>query len=113
MPCINAKVSVPLTAEKKDTLKAAFGKAISVMGKPESYLMVCLEENATVYFAGKKLDKGAFVQVSVLGQVNSDQANKMTAEICNILKKELDIPGDGVYITYQGYKDWGWNGSNF
>lgn len=113
MPCINAKVSVPLEPEKKDALKADFGKAISLMGKPETYLMVCLEENATIYLGGKKLERGAFVEVSALGQIDSGQSQKMSAEICDILKRRLDIPGDGVYITYQGYKDWGWNGGNF
>ena len=113
MPCINAKVSVPLEPEKKDALKADFGKAISLMGKPETYLMVCLKENATIYFGGKKLERGAFVEVSALGQIDSGQSQKMSAEICDILKRRLNIPGDGVYITYQGYKDWGWNGGNF
>lgn len=113
MPCINAKFSVPLDAEKKDALKTDFGKAILVMGKPETYLMVCLEENAMIYFGGKKLERGAFVEVSALGQIDSGQSRKMSAEICDILKRRLDIPGECVYITYQGYKDWGWNGGNF
>lgn len=39
--------------------------------------------------------------------------NKMTAKICEILDKELGISGDKVYITYSGFKNWGWNGSNF
>ncbi len=113
MPCINVKVSVPLAPEKQDALKADFGKAISIMGKPETYLMVCLEENAAIYFGGKKLERGAFVEVSALGQIDGGQSQKMSAEICDILKRRLDIPGDGVYITYQGYRDWGWNGGNF
>lgn len=113
MPCINANVSVQLTAETKDALKTDFGKAISIMGKSETYLMVCLEENATIYLGGKKLERGAFVEVSALGQIDSGQAKKMSAEICGILKRRLDIPGECVYITYQGYKDWGWNGGNF
>lgn len=113
MPCINANVSVQLTAETKDALKTDFGKAISIMGKSETYLMVCLEENATIYLGGKKLERGAFVEVSALGQIDSGQAKKMSAEICDILKRRLDIPGECVYITYQGYKDWGWNGGTF
>ena len=42
MPMIEAKVTVELPAEKKDVLRAEFGKAISLMGKPESYLMINL-----------------------------------------------------------------------
>lgn len=113
MPFIDSKVTVPLSAEKKDILKSELGKAISILGKPEAYLMLGFEENYSLYFAGKKLDKGAFVSVKLLGTPSSDSCNRMTAKICEIFKKELDIPGDAVYISYQGIKDWGWNGSNF
>ena len=113
MPFINSKITVPLSEEKKDTLKTELGKAISLLGKPESYLMLGFEENYSLYFAGKKLDKGAFVSVQLFGSTNSDSCNKMTAKICDIFKNELDIPGDAIYVTYQGIKDWGWNGQNF
>ena len=33
MPMIEAKVTMELPAEKRDVLKAEFGKAISIMGK--------------------------------------------------------------------------------
>jgi len=37
----------------------------------------------------------------------------MSGKICEIFEKELGIPGDKIYITYSGYKNWGWNGGNF
>jgi len=37
----------------------------------------------------------------------------MSKEICSILEKEADIPGDCIYITYHGIDNWGWNGMNF
>ena len=49
MPFINTKVTVPLSEEKKDILKAEFGKAISIIGKPESYLMLGFEDNSSLY----------------------------------------------------------------
>lgn len=113
MPFINTKVTVPLSEEKKDILKSEFGKAISIIGKPESYLMLGFEDNSSLYFAGEKLDKGAFISVQVLGNVNSESSSRMTAKLCEILKKELDIPGNAVYVAYQGIKDWGWDGRNF
>ena len=65
------------------------------------------------YFGGKKLDKGAYVEVKVLGSVDSGASSKMTAKVCEILDKELGIPGDAVYVSYFGTSNWGWNGSNF
>ena len=38
---------------------------------------------------------------------------QMAGAICDVLQKELDIPGDKVYVEYRGTRNWGWNGSNF
>ncbi len=113
MPMINSKITVSVPQEKRDILKSELGKAVSILGKPESYLMLGFEDNYDLYFAGKKMDKGAFVSVQLFGKVNPDSANKMTERICKIYSDVLDIPGDGIYVTYQGISDWGWNGSNF
>ena len=96
-----------------DHLKAELGKAVSVLGKPESYLMLGFEDNYCLYFAGKRLDKGAFVSVELFGAENPDACKRMTKEICAIFERVLGIPGSAVYITYAGFKNWGWNGSNF
>lgn len=113
MPFIDSKISVKLTEEKKENIKTQLGQAISIINKPESFLMVGIEDEYDLYMAGKKLDKGAYVQVSLLGQASSAAYEKMTARICDIYQKELDIPGSNVYVTYHGINDWGWNGRNF
>ena len=113
MPMIDSKITVQVPQEKRDVLKAELGKAISILGKPESYLMLGFEDNYDLYFGGKKLDKGAFVSVKLFGSVNSASSSKMTDRICKIFSDVLNIPGDCIYVTYQGIADWGWNGSNF
>ena len=113
MPFIDSKISMKVSDEKKDVIKAELGKAASVIGKPESFLMVGFEDEYTLYFAGNKLEKGAYVSVDVFGSINSAQADQMTARICEIYEQELGIPGDKVYVEYRGTSDWGWNGRNF
>ena len=78
-----------------------------------SVCMVGIEDNYDLWMAGAKLEKGAYVSVSLFGNASSDSYDKMTARICEILEEELSIPGDKVYVTYHGVNDWGWNGSNF
>lgn len=99
---IEAKVTMELSAEKRDILKAEFGKAISIIGKPESYLMINLVDKQDLYFDGNKLDKGAYVEVKVLGNVDGGSSDKMTSKLCEILEKELGILGNAVYISYWG-----------
>lgn len=37
MPFIDSKVTVPVTPEKKEAIKAEFGQAISLLHKSETY----------------------------------------------------------------------------
>ena len=96
MPFIDSKVTVKLSEEKKDSIKSKLGKAVSILGKGETYLMVGFDDEYDLYFGGNKLEKGAYVSVSLFGNASRDAYNKMTATICDILEEELDIPGDHV-----------------
>ena len=113
MPFIDSKITLKLSEEKKEAIKAKLGQAASIIGKPESFVMVGFEDEYCLYFGGKKLEKGAFVSVDVLGSSNSPEAEKMTARICQIYEEELGIPGDHIYVEYRSTRDWGWNGRNF
>ena len=112
MPFIDTKLAIKLSETQKIDLKTALGKAISVMNKPETYLMVGIVDGYDLFLGGQKLDKGAFVSVQVLGEVNAKQSDDMTAEISKALAK-FDIPSENVYVNYQGFRDWGHNGHNF
>ena len=113
MPFIDTKITIKLNTDKKEKLKEEFGKAIAVLTKTETYLMVGIDDNYELWLGGKKLEKGAYVSVSLYGSLSTENYNKMTGLICDILKAELGIPENTVYVTYHPIKDWGWNGSNF
>ncbi len=113
MPFIDSKITLKVSDEKKEAIKSELGAAVSLLSKPESFLMVGFDDEYTLYMAGNKLEKGAFVAVSLFGNASSAAYEKMTAEICRIYEKHLGIPQDKVYVTYSGINDWGWNGSNF
>lgn len=113
MPFIDSKVTVKMTEEKKENIKTRLGQSLSILNKPESYLMVGFEDGYDLYFAGKKLEKGAYVAVSLYGAASPAAYDKMTGAICKIFNEELDIPGDAVYVTYHEIDNWGWNGGNF
>ncbi|MCH5211703.1 MAG: hypothetical protein J1G06_01675 [Oscillospiraceae bacterium] len=113
MPFIDSKITVPVTPEKKEKIKSELGKAITTLHKTETYLMVGIEDNYDLWMAGNKLDKGAYVSVSLFGNASSADYDKMTAKICGLYEQELGIPGNAVYVTYHPISDWGWNGGNF
>ena len=113
MPFIDSKITVSVSQDKKDVLKGEFGKMMAVLGKPESFLMVGFEDNYDLYMGGKKLEKGAYVSVSLFGAASRSAYESLTEKICTLYEKELGIPGNAVYVTYHGVNDWGWNGRNF
>ncbi len=113
MPFIDSKITVKLTDEKKESIKARLGQVVSLLHKSETYLMVGFDDGYDLYMGGNKLEKGAYVSVSLFGSASPSDYEKMTGAICNIMQEELGIPGDKVYVTYHGVNDWGWNGSNF
>lgn len=113
MPFIDAKLTVSVADAQKEALKTAFGKAIPTLHKSETYLMVGIQDNCDLWMGGKKLDKGAYVSVSLFGNASPADYETMTGKICSILEQQLGIPGSAVYVTYHPVSDWGWNGSNF
>lgn len=113
MPFIDSKITMKVSGEKKEAIKKELGQAISILSKPESFLMVGFDDEYCLYMGGDRLEKGAFVSVSLFGNASSTAYEKMTGEICRIYEQQLGIPQDKVYVTYTGVSDWGWNGRNF
>ena len=113
MPFIDSKIAGAVSNEQKETIKRRLGEAVSILGKSENFLMVGFSDNYDLYMGGEPLEKGVFVSVALFGNASSDAYNQMTKAICDIYAEEIGIPGDKVYVTYTGVKDWGWNGRNF
>ena len=113
MPFIDARISKKLTDEQKDLLKTGLGGIMSLIGKPESYTMICIQDGCTLYFGGKRAEEGAYLAVDILGSKNPDNSAKFTAAACRILSEQFGIPGNNVYVEYRHTPDWGWNGGNF
>ncbi|MHC1681437.1 MAG: phenylpyruvate tautomerase MIF-related protein [Clostridiaceae bacterium] len=114
MPFIGSKVSVKISKEKEEIIKTKLGKAIELIpGKSETFLMIGFEDEYSLYFAGEKLEKGAFIEVKIFGEASKDTYENLTKAICNIYEEELEIPQNKIYVKYEEVKDWGWNGRNF
>ena len=113
MPMIDSKVTVRLSAEQKEELKTELGKLIAILNKSEAYLMVSMEDACDLWLGGRKLEKGAYVAVSLYGDAPKEAYDRLTGEICGLLQEKLGIPGNAVYVTYHPVSDWGWNGKNF
>ena len=113
MPFIDSKITVKISDEQKEEIKTELGKLIATLHKSETYLMVGIEDGYSLWLGGKKLEKGAYVSVSLYGDAPKAAYDRLTGQICALLGDKLGIPGSAVYVTYHPVSDWGWNGSNF
>ena len=114
MPFINLKTNVEITPEKEVAVKAGLGQAITALpGKTEAWLMVNIEDNHHMYFKGDGSKPLAFIGVQILGKASRADYEKMTAQLCELMERELSIAPDCVYVKYGEGEHWGWNGSNF
>ncbi|MBR1864426.1 MAG: hypothetical protein IJ806_10105 [Ruminococcus sp.] len=113
MPFINIKTNTAVPADKEEAIKSALGQAITAIpGKSESWLMVGIEPEYTLYFKGTK-DPAAMVEVSIYGSADPAAYTKLTGKISDILGDQLSISPSRIYVKYDETLNWGWNGANF
>lgn len=112
MPLITTKVSTEITKEKEISLKSQFGKAIELIGKSESWLMVEFQDNSRLYFKGED-QPSAMIEIDLLGSASDSGYAALTEKITEIVSAELGIPKDRIYIRYCEIGCWGYSGMNF
>ena len=96
MPFINSKITTKLTKEKKELIKSKLGEVITnIPGKSEEWLMVGFEDEYSLYFRGKELEYGAFVEVKIFGKADKKDLEKVTKAICDLYEKELSFTYPG------------------
>ena len=114
MPYIDSKITLKLSEDQKEVLKTALGQIISTIpGKSENFLMVGFDDDYSLFFSGKKLEKGAFVEVKIFGSTSDSALEQVTSKICSLYEQELGIPKNTIYVKYEFVDHWGWNGHNF
>lgn len=109
MPYIRTTTNVSISPEKIEVIKAKYGEAINIMNKSEDWLMLEFSDAKTMYFRGIN-EPVVFIDIKVFG--NANNTNEMTSALTKIISEELDILPSSVYIAYQEYSEWGYNGFN-
>ena len=112
MPYVQIRTNKEISKEKELAIKERLGRAITLLGKTEQWLMVECVPNCHMYFAGEEVET-AYVGVKLLGKSTEDAYNNFTKEVTNMLVENGEtLTPDHVYVSYDEYDRWGWNGSN-
>lgn len=114
MPLLSIDTNVKLADEDADRfIKTASEQTASMLGKPESYVMVKLEMNPHMSFGGTK-EPLVYSELKSLG-LPEEKTKEFSATLCELFSKQLDVNPDRVYIEFaNGIRHmWGWNNSTF
>ena len=98
----------------KDTFLMHASKLLAEeLGKPESYVMVEIYDDASMLFAGND-EPLCFMELRSLGLAES-QTPELSAKLCQLIEDELGIHPNRTYIEFvsPSRKMFGWNGGTF
>lgn len=83
------------------------------LGKSERYVMVRLEHNPLMCFAGSDAPL-AYLELKSIG-LEEAQTGALSRALCGLMESALGVPPDRVYIEFcdAPRKMWGWNSGTF
>ena len=117
MPLVKVTTSAELPPPDRarallTTLSAA---AARHLGKPEAYVMTCLEPRALMTFAGSDEPPVCYVELKNIGTLTKEQTRAISAELSAEIERALGVDPARTYIEFSDAAPhlWGWRGETF
>ncbi|GAB4351679.1 MAG: phenylpyruvate tautomerase MIF-related protein [Gammaproteobacteria bacterium] len=114
MPLLTLKTNIALSQDQQHTLLPRLSRAVAeLLGKAERYVMVSLDTEAPMSFAGTT-EPAAYLELKSIG-LPQEQTRTYSQALCDLVEQHLHIPRDRVYIEFSDAPRpmWGWNGTTF
>jgi phenylpyruvate tautomerase len=114
MPLLKLQLSVTINEDKKRSLLTALSKIVSeTLGKPESYVMITIEQ-CSIFMSGTE-GPAAFADIKSIGAINNKNNSALSQKLCTFLTEQLSIPTDRIFLNFTDIPaaNWGWNSSTF
>ena len=115
MPTLNITTNVSMDrVEKSDVIREASKLTSSLIGKPESYVMVIFRDAITMSFGGIE-DPCAYCELVSFGAIGGEKNKTISSGICAFLENKLQVPPNRTYIHFidPQRSDFGFNSSTF
>lgn len=114
MPLLKIQTNQVLDAERQTALARKVSATVAeLLGKPERYVMISLEHNPSMLFAGSDAPL-AYLELKSIGLPAASTA-EFSSRLSELLNQEIGLPADRVYIEFADAPRnmWGWNGGTF
>jgi len=111
---LKIQTNATVSADNKKALVTLASSAVAEMlGKPERYVMVSIEENPAMLFGGSDAPL-AYLELKSIGLPES-QTSEFSTRLSSLLEEQLGLPAERIYIEFAdaARNMWGWNGGTF
>jgi phenylpyruvate tautomerase len=114
MPYLRIQTNLPLNKKADRTmLKQASALVAAELGKPEDYVMVAVQPDTPMSFAGTD-DPAAFIELKGIG-LPAAKSQRLSQVLSGLVNQHLGIPIDRIFLNFADVPPnlWGWNGDTF
>ena len=114
MPLLTITTNISLDDEAAQALcSKASSHVASLLGKPESYVMVSLQAGTVMSFAGND-SPCAMLELKSLGLPES-QTTAFSESLCDFLNQHAGIKPERIYVQFSAPERhlWGWDRKTF
>ncbi len=114
MPYLRIQTNQPLSAtQQQNLLKSASNTVATALGKPERYVMIEINDNTPMMFAGTD-EPLAYLELKSI-DLPVDKTTSLSASLCAMLNSSTGIAKDRVYIEFSSADRpmWGWDSKTF
>jgi len=111
MPVLTIDTNIVI--EQADVLNKLSVLIAKTLSKPESYVMIKLNDQQQLLFAGTD-EAAAYCSLTSLG-LSTDDTATISESICQFLESTLNIPAARTYIEFKSPERslFGWNKATF
>ena len=112
MPLLNVKTNINIS-DKNSFASLASKTTASAIGKPESYVMVAIDDGQVLLFAGND-EPAAYLELKSINLPESE-TTALSSTLCQLVYEQLKIEKNRIYIEFSNAERhmWGWNGATF
>ena len=111
MPLLKIQTNVDLPETKTSLVIPQLSRAVAdLLGKPESYVMITLETNRNMCFAGDTTPL-AYLELKSIG-LPEQNTSAFSRTLCDLVEYHLGVHRNRIYIEFTNAARhfWGWNG---
>ena len=114
MPYLKIQTNLPLSKIAEETvLKSASHLVSSELEKPEEFVMIAIQPDTPMLFAGSD-EPVAFLELKSVG-LPALKTKTLCRSLCALIEAHLGIVKERVYVKFidVNHGMWGWKGDTF